>query len=126
MMAGLELRFQRVEGQRLLWQGKLDGQLVRAVLAWTNAAECPVTSSVGASVAIPRSLQVYGNSTLHTLGELSLDEEQAEPAERGIRQREPRLRLRAALSRRGLRNAAAHGRPRATRVVSPRAPLIHN
>lgn len=70
-MQGLGLKFQRVEGLRRLWQGRFDGQLVQAVLDLTPHGDTyPVTLSTGASLAIPRSLEVYSDSTLQTLGRL--------------------------------------------------------
>lgn len=71
MMAKLGLEFQRVERQHLVWQGKVEGQLVRVVLSVPpNAGQYPVMLTAGASVSIPPSLGLYGDSTLNTLGRL--------------------------------------------------------
>lgn len=67
----LGLKFQRMEQQRRMWRGKCHGQPVQAELNTVpQHGSYGMTLSTGANAGIPSGLEVYCESTLHSLGRL--------------------------------------------------------
>jgi hypothetical protein len=65
----LGLKFQRTENDWRLWRGWVDGMLVEAQLALlVRGGGFPARLTIGADMAIPRSLEVYSDSMLRSLG----------------------------------------------------------
>lgn len=66
----LGLEFQQVNGVERVWRGQFDGVLVHAALGMkVQNGSYPLRLSAGAA-ALPRSLQVYADSLLSSLGRL--------------------------------------------------------
>ncbi|MEY4546909.1 MAG: hypothetical protein RL685_3104 [Pseudomonadota bacterium] len=65
----LGLKFHRAEQEWRLWRGRVDATLVDAQIdLTTQGGGFPARLTVGADMAIPRSLEVYSDSMLRALG----------------------------------------------------------